>query len=147
TPTSPRPRARQRPAGRWWRRSRSASGDADRRTGYPYLLPGADLAGLAQFDRAVDLDFAAGDQRLAGAAAVDQPDQLQQLVELDVVALEFEIDVRIMVSHAAHDTTPGTSFSGSPAWARRCRRCRARPDGAPGSPGGGLRRGGTRPAG
>src|SRR5690606_8980097 len=56
-------------------------------------LSRADLAGLAQLDRAIHLHRTAGDELLAGAAAVDHAAQLQQLVEFDVVALELEFDL------------------------------------------------------
>src|SRR6478609_9463459 len=44
-----------------------------------------DLAGLPQFHLAVHGDHAAGDQVLAGTAAVDDTDELEQLVEFDVI--------------------------------------------------------------
>src|SRR5690606_4198250 len=55
-------------------------------------LARADLAGLAQLRRAIDADHAAGHQRLAGAAAVANADQLEQLVQFHMLALELEID-------------------------------------------------------
>src|SRR5687768_18315080 len=54
-------------------------------------LSRAYLAGLAQLDGAIHRHHAAGDERLAGAAAVAQPDQFQQLVELDIIVVENEI--------------------------------------------------------
>ncbi len=56
-------------------------------------LAAADLAGLAQFDHAVDAHSAAGDQMFPGAAAVADAGQLQQLVQFDMVAVEFEADL------------------------------------------------------
>ena len=50
-----------------------------------------DLARLAQLLDAIDADIAAGDQHFTRAAAVAKTNQLQQLVELHVVALKFEL--------------------------------------------------------
>src|SRR5690606_19322216 len=70
----------------------SAAGNLDPYVAHLDQLPRADLAGLAQLDRAAHTHRAAGHQRLAGAAAVAQAGELEQLVEFDVVALELEID-------------------------------------------------------
>src|SRR5690606_29518724 len=71
----------------------SAGGDLDPGLADLDPLPRADLAGLARFDLAVHAHHAAGHQRLAGAAAVADPRQLEQLVEFDEVALEGEGDI------------------------------------------------------
>lgn len=55
-------------------------------------LADANLAGLAQFDFAVDGDRTAGNQDLARATAIAKTGQLEQLVELDVVAAWFKIE-------------------------------------------------------
>src|SRR5690606_22605079 len=65
-------------------------GDVDAQALCLHHLARADLAGLAQLHGAIDAHGAAGHERLAGASAVDHAAQLQQLVEFDVVALEFE---------------------------------------------------------
>src|SRR5690606_21360252 len=86
----------------------SAGGDLDARVADLDPLAGADLAGLAQLDRAVHAHRAAGHQRLAGPAAVAQAAELEQLVEFDEVAFEGEIDG----GHA-----DGVSGCGTPATA------------------------------
>ena len=55
-------------------------------------LAGADFAGFAQLLLAVDLDVAARDDHLAGAAAVADAGDFQQLIEFDVFALQAERD-------------------------------------------------------
>src|SRR5690606_3102053 len=67
--------------------------DADAHTSSLDHLSRADLAGLAQLDRAIHLHPTTGDELLAGTPAVDHAAQLQQLVEFDVVALELEFDL------------------------------------------------------
>jgi hypothetical protein len=62
-------------------------------------LSGTDFRGLARFDRAVDRHHAAGDQPLAGAAAVGEPGELEQLVEFDELAARVEREVDAL--HAA----------------------------------------------
>ena len=57
-----------------------------------HRLAFADLAGLAQLGLAIDGDGARGHQSLAGAAAVADAYQFQQLVQFDVFAIEVEID-------------------------------------------------------
>src|SRR5512132_989230 len=69
-----------------------AGADPDRHIADGDHLARADLAGLAQFGLAVDLYIAAGDDHISGAAAVADADQLEQLVELDVFAVEIESD-------------------------------------------------------
>src|SRR6478735_6353013 len=59
-----------------------------------HALARADLAGLAQLGDAIHRHRAAGDEGLAPAAAVGQADEFQELVELDVVAVEGEVDGR-----------------------------------------------------
>src|SRR3546814_5983722 len=71
----------------------SAGGDLDPGITDLDPLPGAYLAGLAQLDLAVNEHHAAGDQRLAGTAAVANPHQLEQLVEFDEVAVELEVEL------------------------------------------------------
>src|SRR3546814_4874707 len=70
----------------------SAGGDLDPDITDLDPLPGAYLAGLAQLDLAIHAHRAAGDQRLAGTAAVENPHQLEQLVEFDEVAVELEVE-------------------------------------------------------
>jgi hypothetical protein len=55
-------------------------------------LADADLAGLAQFGDAIHRHRAAGDDELAGTAAVAEAGELQQLVEFDMLVgrVEFE---------------------------------------------------------
>src|SRR3546814_13500813 len=71
----------------------SAGGDLDPDITDLDQLPGAYLAGLAQLDLAIHAHRAAGDQRLAGTAAVANPHQLEQLVEFDEVAVELEVEL------------------------------------------------------
>ena len=73
-----------------------------------YALAGADLGSLARLRLAVDLHAPFGDQRLAGAAAVAEARQLEQLVELDVVAVQREFDgVHAGVRQRARSVPPG----------------------------------------
>jgi len=51
-----------------------------------------DFAGFAQLDQAIDVYRGTGDQRFTGAAAVTQSDQLEQLIEFDMVAIELEFN-------------------------------------------------------
>ena len=66
-------------------RAAAASGAHDPDLGlvHPDGLAGADLGRLAQFHDTVHAHQAGGHERLAGAAAVGQPGELEQLVELD----------------------------------------------------------------
>src|SRR4249919_25658 len=57
-----------------------------------HALACMDLAGLAQLHHAVHAHHSAGDELLAGATAVAQARDLEQLVEFDEVAIEFESD-------------------------------------------------------
>lgn len=66
--------------------------DADHCISDLHHLPPADLAGLAQLDRAVDRHRAARDDRLAHAAAIADAGELEQVMQLDVIALEWEFD-------------------------------------------------------
>src|SRR3546814_14466835 len=70
------------------------------------------LAGLAQLDLAIHAHRAAGDQRLAGTAAVANPHQLEQLVEFDEVAVELEVEL-------VHGETGEASTTASRYRARR----------------------------
>ncbi len=54
------------------------------------VLPCADFAGFARLDRTVDRYSAAGDQMLTSAAAIAEAGEFQQLVKLNVFAVEFE---------------------------------------------------------
>src|ERR1700750_2533663 len=56
-------------------------------------LARVDLAGLAQLLLAVHVDHARRHDGLARAAAVAQADQLAQLIEFHVLAVQVEIDV------------------------------------------------------
>jgi hypothetical protein len=53
-------------------------------------LASMDLAGLSQLDGAVHPHRAAGDQMLARATAVADTGEFEQLIEFDVIAVEFE---------------------------------------------------------
>src|SRR3546814_20373710 len=68
----------------------SAGGDLDPDITDLDPLPGAYLAGLAQLDLAVNAHHAAGDQHLAGTAAVAHPPQPEQMVNFDQAAVELE---------------------------------------------------------
>ena len=56
-------------------------------------LPGANFAGLAQFNLTVDAHFAARDQNLSGAAAGAQPHEFKKLIELDEFCAELKLDL------------------------------------------------------
>src|SRR3546814_676429 len=90
----------------------SAGGDLDPDITDLDPLPGAYLAGLAQLDLAIHAHRAAGDQRLAGTAAVANPHQLEQLVEFDEVAVELEVEL-------VHGETGEASTTASRYRARR----------------------------
>src|SRR5688572_13973916 len=112
---------------------RSDRDHLDRHALVGHRLPDPDLAGLAQFHLAVDPDRAAGDDRLAGAAAVAQAGQLEQLVEFDMVVagVEFEAD---RLHEAMDDEGPSRvaalrlarkTFAPGPAYSRVCSRVAA----------------------
>src|SRR5690606_25209675 len=97
------------PAGPWPPvRSRCrARADVDLGVAQGHHLPGADLRGLARLLHAIHAHGARRHQGLSGAAAVAEAGELEELVELDVVALEFEIDVRRpgALSHGGRSVT------------------------------------------
>ena len=57
-------------------------------------LPSTNLAGLAEFDVAIDGDCAAGDNGFAAAAAIARAGKFQQLVERNVIAVQDKADQR-----------------------------------------------------
>ena len=65
--------------------------DEDRDAAKRDTLSRANLRGLAQFGYSIDGDGATGDEGFAGAAAVADTHELEQLVELDVFAGQFEV--------------------------------------------------------
>src|SRR5258705_1821529 len=67
---------------------RNVAKHADRDVAHRHCLPLADLAGLAHFDGAVDLDRARRDERLAGPAAHTDARDLEEVVESDEFAVE-----------------------------------------------------------
>src|SRR3546814_562424 len=98
----------------------SAGGDLDPDITDLDPLPGAYLAGLAQLDLAVNAHHAAGDQHLAGTAAVANPHQLEQLVEFDEVAVELEVElVHGETGEASTTASPLMLTNGSTAMVRR----------------------------
>src|SRR6185312_17199006 len=75
-----------------WSAHAVAAGGAhmDFRSAQPHDLPRAYFVGPARLGDAIDFDRAAGHQVLAGATAVAQAGKLEQQIELDVVAGQFE---------------------------------------------------------
>ena len=67
--------------------------DGDARIAEHDDLPRANLAGFAQFDLAVDCDFAGGDEPFRRAAAVGKAHEFEQIVQFDVIAREREIEI------------------------------------------------------
>ena len=56
-------------------------------------LAGDDFAGLAQFLAAIYFYVAGRDQHLAGAAALAQADQFQELVQFDIGVVQFKFQL------------------------------------------------------
>src|SRR6266516_474777 len=68
------------------------------------------LAGLAQFSLPVDLHRTGGHQRLRSAAAACEAGDLQQGVQRDVIAAQFEVEL-------AHRSAVASSTTSEAAWA------------------------------
>ena len=68
------------------------SADLNDRIADLHILAAPDFRGFPQLLAAIDADRAAGHDLLADAAAAAQPDQFQQLVELDIVPFKSEME-------------------------------------------------------
>ncbi|KGC40019.1 hypothetical protein DO73_4669 [Burkholderia pseudomallei] len=110
---------------------RAVHGDA--RVAEQHDLPCADLAGLAQLDRAVDLHGARRDDHLRRAAAVREPRELQQVMQFDEFAGQREIEIGHGVGNESARAEKARETLKRVAWRRhriisdaRRARCKAR---------------------